>query len=71
MHSSHLLHRHFFGKCTKIKSYTYICMHFRDKYQGVCPPDERTEDDFDPGAKYHIANGVPYLRQEFILTSYS
>ncbi|XP_026481585.1 angiotensin-converting enzyme-like [Ctenocephalides felis] len=34
----------------------------RDKYQGICPPLQRTEKDFDPGAKYHIAAGVPYLR---------
>ncbi|XP_037666445.1 angiotensin-converting enzyme-like protein Ace3 [Choloepus didactylus] len=34
----------------------------RLKYQGLCPPVPRTEDDFDPGAKYHVAAGVPYIR---------
>ncbi|XP_026471740.1 angiotensin-converting enzyme-like [Ctenocephalides felis] len=34
----------------------------RGKYQGICPPLQRSEEDFDPGAKYHIAAGVPYLR---------
>lgn len=32
------------------------------KYQGVAPPMARTEADFDPAAKYHIAAGVPYSR---------
>uniref|UniRef100_A0A0B7ANC9 Angiotensin-converting enzyme n=1 Tax=Arion vulgaris TaxID=1028688 RepID=A0A0B7ANC9_9EUPU len=30
--------------------------------QGVSPPVPRSEDDFDPGAKFHVAAGVPYLR---------
>lgn len=34
----------------------------REKYQGVAPPVERTEADFDPGAKYHIPGNVPYAR---------
>ena len=25
-------------------------------------PVERTENDFDPGAKYHIPANVPYIR---------
>jgi peptidyl-dipeptidase A len=32
------------------------------KYQGIAPPDRRGEDDFDPGAKYHVAANVPYAR---------
>ncbi len=32
------------------------------KYQGVAPPEPRTEQDFDPGAKYHVAANVPYSR---------
>jgi peptidyl-dipeptidase A len=28
----------------------------------VAPPVQRTESDFDPGAKYHIAANVPYTR---------
>ncbi|XP_037350441.1 angiotensin-converting enzyme-like protein Ace3 [Talpa occidentalis] len=34
----------------------------RLKYQGLCPPVPRSEDDFDPGAKFHISASVPYLR---------
>jgi peptidyl-dipeptidase A len=34
----------------------------RLKYQGVVPPVERSEADFDPGAKYHVAANVPYVR---------
>ncbi|QDO84315.1 M2 family metallopeptidase [Shewanella psychropiezotolerans] len=34
----------------------------REKYQGVKAPIERSEDDFDPGAKYHVPGNVPYTR---------
>jgi peptidyl-dipeptidase A len=34
----------------------------RLKYQGVAPPMARSEADFDPGAKYHVAANVPYTR---------
>jgi peptidyl-dipeptidase A len=34
----------------------------RLKYQGIAPPVERTEADFDPGAKYHVASNTPYMR---------
>ena len=34
----------------------------RLKYQGVAPPVARSEADFDPGAKYHVAGNVPYMR---------
>ena len=34
----------------------------RLKYQGIAPPVARSEADFDPGAKYHIAGNVPYAR---------
>jgi peptidyl-dipeptidase A len=34
----------------------------RRKYQGVDAPVARTEADFDPGAKYHVAANVPYMR---------
>uniref|UniRef100_A0A3B3XNX1 Angiotensin-converting enzyme n=1 Tax=Poecilia mexicana TaxID=48701 RepID=A0A3B3XNX1_9TELE len=32
------------------------------KYQGICPPTSRTEEHFDPGAKYHIPGNTPYIR---------
>ncbi|KAE9526929.1 hypothetical protein AGLY_013577 [Aphis glycines] len=31
-------------------------------YQGIEPPVTRTENDFDPGSKYHIVGNVPYIR---------
>jgi peptidyl-dipeptidase A len=34
----------------------------RAKYQRIAPPAPRTENDFDPGAKYHVAANVPYAR---------
>jgi peptidyl-dipeptidase A len=34
----------------------------RQKYQGVAAPVARTADDFDPGAKYHVASSTPYMR---------
>ena len=32
------------------------------KYQGVAPPVARSEADFDPGAKRHVAGNTPYAR---------
>ena len=37
----------------------------REQYQGVASPIPRSEDDFDPGAKYHIPANTPYLRYFF------
>ena len=34
----------------------------REQYQGIQPPVERTEADFDPGAKYHVPGNTPYTR---------
>lgn len=34
----------------------------RLRYQGVAPPFNRTEDDFDAGAKYHVPANTPYIR---------
>ncbi|HEY5615575.1 MAG TPA: M2 family metallopeptidase, partial [Bacteroidota bacterium] len=34
----------------------------REKYQGVKAPLPRTEQDFDPGAKFHVPASVPYTR---------
>lgn len=33
----------------------------REKYQKVSKPIERNESDFDPGAKFHVANNVKYI----------
>src|SRR5690606_10483520 len=34
----------------------------RRQYQGIVPPVARDEQDFDPGAKYHIPGNTPYTR---------
>ncbi|MBL8631525.1 MAG: M2 family metallopeptidase [Rhodospirillaceae bacterium] len=34
----------------------------RNQYQGVRAPTARSADDFDPGAKFHIPDGTPYMR---------
>ncbi len=44
------------------EQYNQTWWDLRLKYQGIAPPPGRTEDDFDPGAKYHVAANVPYMR---------
>jgi peptidyl-dipeptidase A len=34
----------------------------RREHQGVVPPKPRDDAEFDPGAKYHVAANVPYMR---------
>jgi len=34
----------------------------RTKFQGIAAPVARSEQDFDPGAKYHVPANVPYTR---------
>lgn len=34
----------------------------REQASGIKPPVQRTKDDFDPPAKYHISADVEYLR---------
>jgi len=48
------------------EKYNQAWWQLRQKYQGIAPPDPegapRGEADFDPGAKYHVAANVPYMR---------
>jgi peptidyl-dipeptidase A len=44
------------------EKYNQTWWQLRLKYQGVAPPPGRSEADFDPGAKYHVAANVPYMR---------
>ncbi len=44
------------------EKYNQTWWDLRLKYQGIAPPVARTEADFDPGAKYHVAANVPYTR---------
>lgn len=43
-------------------NYNQAWWELRRQYQGVAPPDARSEQDFDPGAKYHIPGNTPYTR---------
>lgn len=51
-----------FSGQVKPADYNKAWWELRKKYQGVAPPAERTEADFDPGAKYHIPSNTPYAR---------
>ncbi len=51
----------FSGKI-KPENYNQAWWALRAKYQGIAPPVARTEEDFDPGAKYHVPANVPYMR---------
>jgi peptidyl-dipeptidase A len=42
--------------------YNEVWWELREKYQGVKAPLARSEEDFDPAAKYHVAASVPYSR---------
>jgi peptidyl-dipeptidase A len=44
------------------ENYNRAWWELRLRYQGIAPPVERSEADFDPGAKYHIPANTPYLR---------
>ncbi len=44
------------------ESYNQTWWDLRQKYEGIAPPTTRNEQDFDPGAKYHVAANVPYMR---------
>ncbi|MGH9838747.1 MAG: M2 family metallopeptidase [Blastocatellia bacterium] len=51
----------FSGEATPA-NYNQIWWELRERYQGVAAPAPRSENDFDPGAKYHVAGNVPYAR---------
>lgn len=46
----------------KINRIPTVFVFFRCRFQGISPPVKRTEEDFDPGAKYHIPGNTPYIR---------
>ena len=49
------------GKTPENK-YNAAWWELREKIQGVSAPGARNEDDFDPGAKYHVPASTPYAR---------
>ena len=51
-----------FSGAIKPEDYNKAWWTLRTKYQGIAAPVERTENDFDPGAKYHIPGNTPYTR---------
>jgi peptidyl-dipeptidase A len=51
-----------FNGTIKPEDYNKAWWELRTKYQGIAPPVERSEADFDAGAKYHVAGNVPYAR---------
>jgi len=51
-----------FSGQVKPEEYNKAWWELRRKYQGIVPPVQRTEADFDPGAKYHVPGNVPYAR---------
>ena len=44
------------------QDYNRAWWELREKYQGIRAPVPRTEDHFDPGAKFHIPFNTPYTR---------
>jgi peptidyl-dipeptidase A len=46
----------------KPADYNKAWWELRNRYQGVSAPVERTEADFDPGAKFHVPGNTPYSR---------
>ena len=46
----------------KPADYNKVWWELRLKYQGIAPPSARSEEFFDPGAKYHVPDNTPYTR---------
>ncbi len=44
------------------EQYNTAWWELREQYQGIRAPLPRTEDHFDPGAKYHVPANTPYTR---------
>jgi peptidyl-dipeptidase A len=45
-----------------VEEYNSAWWALREQYQGVGAPVGRSEQDFDPGAKYHVPANTPYTR---------
>ena len=46
----------------KAKLLFWISSEIRERYQGIVPPVNRSEEDMDACAKYHVAGDTPYIR---------
>jgi len=51
-----------FSGAIPASGYNQAWTDLRLRYQGITPPVARSEQDFDPGAKYHIPGNTPYAR---------
>jgi peptidyl-dipeptidase A len=51
-----------FDGTVKPEAYNRAWWELRTKYQGIVPPVERTEKEFDPGAKMHVPGNTSYQR---------
>jgi peptidyl-dipeptidase A len=51
-----------FDGTVKPEAYNRAWWELRTKYQGIVPPVERTEKEFDPGAKMHVPANISYQR---------
>lgn len=51
-----------FSGAIKPADYNKAWWQLRERYQGIAAPVERTEEQFDPGAKYHIPANTSYTR---------
>ncbi|XP_058056752.1 angiotensin-converting enzyme [Anopheles bellator] len=54
-----------FSKRIRKEQYNCHWWLLREEYGGVKPPVLRSELDFDPGAKYHVAANIPYIKYFF------
>ncbi|MDP8999228.1 MAG: M2 family metallopeptidase, partial [Myxococcota bacterium] len=51
----------FSGKVTPA-DYNAAWWRLKEQYQGISAPLPRSAEDFDPGAKFHVASSTPYVR---------
>ena len=51
-----------FDGSIKPENYNKAWWELKAKYQGVAPATARGEENFDPGAKYHVPGNTPYTR---------
>lgn len=51
-----------FRKTTTPEDYNCHYWRLREQLQGLEPPVNRTEEDFDAAAKYHVSANVEYAR---------
>uniref|UniRef100_A0A2M4BCM7 Angiotensin-converting enzyme n=1 Tax=Anopheles marajoara TaxID=58244 RepID=A0A2M4BCM7_9DIPT len=54
-----------FSKRVRKEQYNCHWWLLREEYGGVKPPVLRSELDFDPGSKYHVAANIPYIKYFF------